>query len=461
MATPISPRDPSLEQRTSELQVQIEQVTVTLQQLKQTQDSLQQMESRLGSLTSECASILDRWAQSDERHANAVAELHGRLSEWNDLERKLLSESASRIHQFERSVQHEWQALRQKHEEPLQKLDTQAARIAESCLSAVDAALRGFDRAETRLLAIEQEIQRQMADLSREVREALTETRQPALHVGAARPWPLDDVVRLHSELRAEANASDDPREDAPVALPAAAGLALAPAGAAAAASLPAPSLSASAAGDQDEIAPRPGVDRRAWVAVAVVVAVIVGGAMLYLRQRLDAGLTAAASRAEAAERGAEQARLLASTQIAEVRQTAEEQIATARQAALSAQLTTNVLAAPDLYRFDLVAPGGAPRASAQVLWSRSRGLVFSGSRLPAAPEGRTYQLWLMSGEGPISAGLVASEAAGPLTRGFDPPERLPRPVTGALLTLEPAGGSPQPSNTIVLSTPPKAPPTS
>ena len=109
----------------------------------------------------------------------------------------------------------------------------------------------------------------------------------------------------------------------------------------------------------------------------------------------------------------------------------------------------------------DLVAPGGAPRASAQVLWSRSRGLVFSGSRLPAAPEGRTYQLWLMSGEGPISAGLVASEAAGPLTRGFDPPERLPRPVTGALLTLEPAGGSTQPSNTIVLSTPPKAPPTS
>jgi hypothetical protein len=271
-------------------------------------------------------------------------------------------------------------------------------------------------------------------------------------------------VVRLHSELRAEANASDDPRDDAPAAMPAPAGLALAPAGAAAAAaaaSLPAPSFAVSAAGDRDEIAPRPGVDRRAWIAVAILVAVIVGGAMLYLRQRLDAGLTAAASRAEAAERGAEQARQLATTQIAEVRQTAEEQIATARQAALSAQMTTNVLAAPDLYRFDLAAPAGAPRASAQVLWSRSRGLVFSGSRLPAAPEGRTYQLWLMSGEGPISAGLVSPEAAGPLTRGFEPPERLPRPVTGALLTLEPAGGSAAPSGTIVLSTPPKAPPTS
>src|SRR5687767_4009283 len=111
MATPMSQRDPSLEQRTSELQVQIEQVSVALQQIRHTHDTLQQMEGRLAEMTSECAGILDRWAKNDERHASAVAELHGRLSEWNDLERKLLSESATRIYQFERSVQHEWQAL--------------------------------------------------------------------------------------------------------------------------------------------------------------------------------------------------------------------------------------------------------------------------------------------------------------------------------------------------------------
>jgi chromosome segregation ATPase len=222
MATPMSHRDPSLEQRTSELQVQIEQIGVALQQLRQSHDSLQQMESRLAEMTSECAGILDRWAKTDERHATAVAELHGRLSEWNDLERKLLSESATRIYQFERGVQHEWHALRQKHEEPLQKLDAQASRIAENCLTAVDAALRGFDRAETRLLALEQEMQRQMADLSREVREALGELRQPALHLGPSRSWPLEDVVRLHSELRAEANATDDPRvlEEASAVVP-------------------------------------------------------------------------------------------------------------------------------------------------------------------------------------------------------------------------------------------------
>ena len=151
-------REASTEPRPSGLHLQIEQVSVALQQLRHTQDSLQDLEKRLSDMTRECAAILERWANSDEKHATAVAELHGRLSEWNDIERRLLNESTSRIHQFERSLQHEWQAIRQSHEEPMRQIDVQTTRITETCLTAVDQALKGFDRAEARLTAIEQEL---------------------------------------------------------------------------------------------------------------------------------------------------------------------------------------------------------------------------------------------------------------------------------------------------------------
>jgi hypothetical protein len=474
MTTPTSQRDPALEQRTSELQLQIEQVSVALQQLRQTHDTLQQMESRLGEMTTECAGILDRWAKNDERHASAVAELHGRLSEWNDLERKLLSESASRIYQFERGVQHEWHALRQKHEEPLQKLDAQASRIAESCLTAVDAALRGFDRAETRLIALEQQVQRQIEDVTREMREAIAELRQPGLQLTGARPWPLEDVVRLHSELRAEANATDDSHAllEASGAPPSSASppdqsTQVKFAGSAQVKMTPPPTFGTT------DAAPQPAAtdgasasteNRRTWIVSGAIVAAVLVGSLVYLWRQVDTGLSAATSRAAAAERGAEEARRQATDQIAAIQRTAEERIASAQQAAFSAQLTANVLAAPDLYRLDL---GGAPttssRANAQVLWSRSRGIVFSGSRLPSAPANHEYHLWLVTPQGPFDVGPVRPDQSGRASIGFDPPSGLPRPVVGAVVTLEPRGGSPRPTGTPVLSTPtvPAAPPTS
>ena len=51
---------------------------------------------------------------------------------------------------------------------------------------------------------LEQDLQREMGTLSREVREAVAELRQGAPQLGARQPWSLDNVVRLHNELRAE-----------------------------------------------------------------------------------------------------------------------------------------------------------------------------------------------------------------------------------------------------------------
>jgi anti-sigma-K factor RskA len=112
---------------------------------------------------------------------------------------------------------------------------------------------------------------------------------------------------------------------------------------------------------------------------------------------------------------------------------------ARARVTTLEAQLS--VLAAPDTARVDLAGQPAAPAASARVFWSRSRGLVFTASNLPALPAGRVYQLWVLTGQpNPISAGLLTPDRDGRVTAVFPTSPDLPRPVAMAV-TLEPEGG--------------------
>jgi hypothetical protein len=186
----------------------------------------------------------------------------------------------------------------------------------------------------------------------------------------------------------------------------------------------------------------------------AVAVGVVVVGSAFYIGQRLDAGLRAATSRAVAAERDAAEARKIARDQMNVVQRTTEQRLAQTRDELRSAHMTANVLAAPDLYRLDMSSIEGIPKATAQVLWSRSRGIVFSASRLPPAPNESTYQLWLLTHQGPVSIGLMQPDKTGRVTAAFDPPARLPRPVVGASLTVEPAAGSSQPTGAVQLITP-------
>jgi len=162
--------------------------------------------------------------------------------------------------------------------------------------------------------------------------------------------------------------------------------------------------------------------------------------------------LDEAATRVAAAERQAEAASTAANQQIAATRADAERQIAQARQTALEAGMVANVLAAPDLVRFSLAGTDRAPRAYAQVLWSRSRGLVLSASLLPALTEaGSTYQVWLLSDSGAVSAGTVTPDASGRATLAIDNPPNLPRAVTGVSMTLESGGAQATPSSALVL----------
>ena len=123
-----------------------------------------------------------------------------------------------------------------------------------------------------------------------------------------------------------------------------------------------------------------------------------------------------------------------------------ERQVADARRTAADAQSEVAVLAAPDLARIDLAGQPAAPQASARAFWSRSRGLVFTASNLPAPPAGRTYQLWILTAQpAPVSAGLLKPDANGRVNAVFETPADLPKP-TAMAVTIEPDGGVPAPT---------------
>jgi len=87
-------------------------------------------------------------------------------------------------------------------------------------------------------------------------------------------------------------------------------------------------------------------------------------------------------------------------------------------------------------------------------LWSRSRGLVFSESRLPQVSEDATYQLWLLSAGESASIATFVPGAGGGFSLAMPTIPRVPLPVTGVIVTLERAGGSTAPTGRVVLSRP-------
>jgi hypothetical protein len=304
-----------------------------------------------------------------------------------------------------------------------------------------------------------------MAQLAGDLQAAVAELRRepprtPSLPADLS-PFPLDSVMRIHEGLR-RSDAVDPRSPDAQVP---AAGSAVASSGT----TLQLPAASAELAermesleravtsGQEDARAATVQSEgmRRAWRA-AMVVAVLgaIGVTVLvwWLQRRVEARLNEAADRVAAAERQAAAASQLANQRIAETQEEADRRVAEARETALRAEIVSGVLAAPDLIRFSLAGGPTAPRADAQVLWSRSRGLVLSASRLPAPRQGATYQLWLMTSGAPVSAGVFTPDSAGRATLASANPPNIPRPVLSAVVTLEPSGGRPRPTGDMVLT---------
>ena len=122
-----------------------------------------------------------------------------------------------------------------------------------------------------------------------------------------------------------------------------------------------------------------------------------------------------------------------------------EQELTSVRQQAAEAQTLVVVLASSDLIRVDLTGQPSAPQARARAFWSRSRGLIFTASNLPPLPAGRTYQVWIVTADAPLSAGLLRPGDRGDVHAVFTTPPDVAR-VAAVAVTIEPDGGVPAPT---------------
>lgn len=169
------------------------------------------------------------------------------------------------------------------------------------------------------------------------------------------------------------------------------------------------------------------------WLAYAACIALATAASLYAMNLRaqvesLDARLAVAQSRLAAADRA----------------------MVDARRVAFETQSTMAVLAAADLLRVDLQGAPAAPQAAGRALWSRQSGMVFAANNLPPLPAGKIYQVWLVAGGPPVSAGLVSPDETGRSVGIFRTPVDVTGPVTVAV-TIEPEGGVPAPTGAFYL----------
>lgn len=127
------------------------------------------------------------------------------------------------------------------------------------------------------------------------------------------------------------------------------------------------------------------------------------------------------------------------------------EQLAQARLQLDQLSAANAILTAPDMVRIRLQGRGPASSALGNAFWSTSRGLMFSAEHLPNLEPGRVYQLWVIPlGAPPVSAGTLALTPDGTTSHLYSA-AGLPASVNVAV-SIEPAGGSLQPTGAIVLS---------
>jgi hypothetical protein len=462
----VFPQAAGLDQRLGELESQIERLTHALVRWREAEEHRQPADRRLALLTEQCAEILKQWTVTSERHAQAVGELESRLTGWSEIEERLHREASSRFQGLERAIEHEWAGLRHLHEDPVRELRHQAETLSEISANAAGSAQTGLERAEARLAVLEHELHRRMDDLARDIHSVLAEMRQQggsALR-NPAGSWSLDEVTRLHHELRGSAAddsaaALDTPAQSSTTALTplAIAAPVLDTNAEPPPADAPTPSTAPPGAAVADLAEPEPITDSSTddrfawkWVAALAAVFVVIGLAGAFVLSFYNKANEAAARAAEAQQR-AERIATSATARIDAARQDAATQITQARDVASRAQVTTDVLAASDLIRFNLTMGEGATRIPAQLLWSRSRGMVFTASRMPAPAGGTVYQIWLLTATDPVSAGTVVPDASGRVSFATDTPPSVPRPIVGVRVTAERAPGSKAPTGPIVL----------
>jgi len=423
-----------LAQRVSSLQEQIEH-------LRRTTDR-RPLEERLVTLTEFGAAILKRWAVTADRHAAAVSQFEAHLRALGDTGAQVQEDASQRLHQLESIIQQEWDSLRLIHEAPVKQLVEQAASLTEVCIATANAAQHGYDRAEARLAALEAEFHRSTSELTREVQNAVAELRSLSQNRARQLPgetpaWPLEDVTRLHSQLRDTQGVHvTEPRALPVAAEPAASSV-----------EPPSPAPPAAPPPFSGVVAADPPRSRRVAIIAGAVLLLIVAAAFAW---RLESQVRASAAQLTETQRQLRVTTETAARQLNETQVEANRAISAAQELTTRAQMISDVLAAPDLIRIPLVGRDSLESANGQVLWSRSRGIfVFSASGLPAPPKDSTYQVWLLTRTGAVSVATFDPDSGGRATVTATP--KVP-PLVGAMVTMERKGGNDTPSGEPLLT---------
>ena len=109
------------------------------------------------------------------------------------------------------------------------------------------------------------------------------------------------------------------------------------------------------------------------------------------------------------------------------------------------------VLTSPDARQISLAGLEEAPNATALAYVDSAAGVArFYAFRLPEAPAGHDYQLWTITGGVPVSAGVFAVDRSGSARVQVAGISDLGS-VEAWAVTIEPAGGVPQPTGPMVL----------
>ncbi len=421
------------------------ELDATLDHLARLCERLETAEQRFKRLTDECEGVLHGLVAVDRHHSGAVANLQARLGEWCNLEGKLLQESARRIEQFERGVGHEWLVIRQMHEEPIAEMRDQAAQLRLACLEAARLARFRLDSAEHAYTAYASDLERRMGEWRRELlavagAKSLTDGNPSAPpadgsvkpYSSAVEPWPLEGVAQLHQELRTAATPGS------PATAAAHPAVVLSPA--APDGGLPASQPVASATKGLRAALSWPPSRRVALSTLAAAAIVLTLGVIAWRGATPPAVRSVPAPRstqAPVSPRPAPSEAVNVGADAASV----EPGRAAARREAERVGAMVEILAAPDLRRYALagVDAASARQPYGQVLWSRSRGLATSASRLAALPAGKVYRLWIVPEGVPVAAGELTPDAAGRASLVLPGPLTLPLPVT-IRVTIEDGG---------------------
>ncbi|HLI35241.1 MAG TPA: anti-sigma factor [Terriglobia bacterium] len=115
------------------------------------------------------------------------------------------------------------------------------------------------------------------------------------------------------------------------------------------------------------------------------------------------------------------------------------------------ARTVLEILTSPRTLKVSLVSTPTRPVPQGKAFYNPQKGLLFYAANLPRLPSDRTYQLWLVPVEGkPISAGVFETDEHG---NGEVLLPSLPPGISAKAfaVTIEPAGGEPQPTGKKVL----------